>query len=81
MASACGVAKSEHNRTHGKAMARRKKKLRKDDLDAQKGEHALYKLGHTCTTMMRDNRGVVRDVMRAVEGSVVAPPTDQTRIQ
>ena len=81
MASACGVAKSEHNRTHGKAMARRKNKLRQDDLDAKTGEHALYKLGHICTPMMRDNRGVARDVMRAVEGSLVAPPTDPTRIR
>ena len=58
-----------------------KQKLQKYDLDAQDREDVLYKLAHICTTMMRDNRGVVGDVARAVGGSLVAPPIDPTHIQ
>ena len=52
-----------------------------DYLDAQEREHVLYKLAYICTTMMRDNRGVVEDVARAVGGSLVAPLMDPTQIQ
>ena len=62
-------------------MARRKMKTRKHELDAQQREDILYMLAHICNTMMRDNRGVVGDVARAIEGSVVAPPIDPTHIQ
>ena len=56
-------------------------RLRKDDLEAQERDHVLYKLAHICTTMMRDNRGVVGDVPRAIGGSLVAPPIVPTHIQ
>ena len=43
-----------------------KQNLQKYDLDAQEREDVLRKLAHFCNTMMRDNRGVVGDVARAV---------------
>ena len=58
-----------------------KELLRKEYLEAQEREHLLYKLAHICTTMIRDNRRVVRGVARALEGSLVAAPTDPTHIQ
>ena len=62
-------------------MARRKESLRKDYIEAQEKEHVPYTLAHICTTMMRDNRGVVGDEARAVGGSLVAPPIYPTHIQ
>ena len=58
-----------------------KERLRKYDREAQEREHVLYKLAHIFTTMMRDDRGVVGDVARAVGGSLVAPPIEPTHIQ
>ena len=52
-----------------------------DYLESQEREHAPYKLSYICTTMIRDNRGGVGDVARAVGGSLVAPLIDPTHIQ
>ena len=84
-----GVSLSRNRiKTHGTAMARRKKQTSKqtnrkfeDYLDAQEREHVLYKLAYICATMMRDNRGVVGNVARAVGGPLVAPLIDPTHIQ
>ena len=58
-----------------------KEKLGKNDLDAREREELLYTLAHICTTVMRDKRGVVGDVARAIGGSLVAPPIDPVHIQ
>ena len=58
-----------------------KEKLGKNDLDAREREELLYTLANICTTVMRDKRGVVGDVARAIGGSLVAPPIDPVHIQ
>ena len=58
-----------------------KEKLGKDDLDAREREDVLYTLANICTIMMRDNRGVVGDVERAIGGPPVAPTIDPIHIQ
>ena len=55
-------------------MALRERKLGKDDLDARERQDVLHTLANICKTMMRDKRGFVGDVARAVGGSLVAPP-------
>ena len=58
-----------------------KEKLAKDDLDAHKSEDVLYTLVNIYTIMIRDRRGVVGDVARAIGGPLVAPPIDPIHIQ
>ena len=56
-------------------------KLGKDDLHARERKYVLYTLANICTTIMRDNRGVVGDVARAIGRSMVAPPIDPIHIR
>ena len=51
------------------------------DLDARGREGLLYTLANICATVMRDKRGVVGDVARAIGGYVVAPPIDPVYIR
>ena len=55
--------------------------LGKDDLDAREREEVIHTLANICTTMMRDKRGVVGDVARAIGESLVAPPIDPIHIR
>ena len=55
--------------------------MEKHDLDPQERRYVIFTAAHICTTMMRDNRGVVGDVARVVGGSMVAQPIDPTDIQ
>ena len=66
---------------HSTTMARRKRKIGENDLDVRERAELLYTLANICTTMMRNKRGVVRDVARAIGGSLVAPPIDPVHIQ
>ena len=58
-----------------------KEKLGKDDLDAREREGVLYTLANVCITMMREKRGVVGDVARAIGRSLIVSPIDPTHIQ
>ena len=58
-----------------------KEKLGKDDLDARETEYMLYTLASIRSTMMRDERGVMGDVARALGRSLVAPPIDPIHIR
>ena len=58
-----------------------KEKLGKNDLDAREREELLYTLANVCTTVLRDKRGVVGEVARAIGGSLVAPPIDPVHVR
>ena len=58
-----------------------KEKVGNDYLDAREREGVLYTLANICTTMMRQKRGVVGDVARAIGGSLITQPIDPTQIQ
>ena len=62
-------------------MTRRKEKPGKNDFDDREREVLLYTIANICTTMMRDKRGVVADVPRAIGGSLVAPTIDPVHTQ
>ena len=52
-----------------------------EGIDSQKREEPLYKLANTCTAMIREKHGVVGDVARLIEGSLIASPIDPVHIQ
>ena len=55
---------------------KRKSTLGKTDLEQPEGERILYRLAEISTSMMRDNRGRVGDVVRSLGGILVTPPVD-----
>ena len=58
-----------------------KAKLGKEDIDVKNRDDILYQLADICTTIMRQQRGVVGDVARSVGGGFAAPPIDPTQIE
>ena len=55
--------------------------LGKTDLEQSERERILYRLAEICTSMMRDNKGRVRDVARPLGGILVTPPVDPDYIR
>ena len=58
-----------------------KEQSERNYLDAREREELLYTLANICTEVMRDKRGVVRNVARAIGRSLVAPPIDSVPVQ
>ena len=48
----------------------------KTDLEQPERERILYRLAEISTSIMRDNRGRVGDVVRSLGGILVTPPVD-----
>ena len=65
--------------THGRTRAPIKK-TGKDDFDAHEKD-VLYTLANICTSVMRDKRGAVGDMARAIGGSLVVPPINPAYIE
>ena len=53
-----------------------KSALGKTNLEQPERERILYRLAEICTSMMRDNRGRVGDVVRSLGGILVTPSVD-----
>ena len=58
-----------------------KENLGKNNLDARERVELLYMLANICTSVIRDRRGVVGDVARAIGKSMVAPPIDPLHVR
>lgn len=58
-----------------------KRATRQGNLDSRGGQALLNKLAGIRTTPTRQSRGVIGEVARALGGSLVAPPVEDTQLQ